>query len=401
MERGYMGSAVKSTLNGVPIVWRDMGNILQNLFTHGKRPFLTCFAVLMPVILMLGCAGTPPPPYPPSELVTGLSFKWFTHRQLAPGSDNWAITWADDDNQYTTFGDGGGFGGTNREGRVSLGFARVEGPRESYQGFNIWGGANAENPARFEGKSRGVVSIDSTMYMWRCGSGSESAAFDFQQLYLSTDHSATWESAGIEITRDSFPASEGFFCPTFLQFGKDYDGARDDFVYMYAPEIKTDRWDVQRPGEITLMRSPKAELIDFGSYEYFAGTREDGTPNWTSDIGSRKPVFEDADNGVMRTSVNYNSGLGRYFLITEHTKRSGSSGGGNIGIYEASEPWGPWRTVFFEPGWAPHLLGKGSFFWLFSNKWASDDGRRFVMIFNTNDQWNSVEGDLIIDSSAR
>ncbi|MCH7746361.1 MAG: hypothetical protein IIC84_09835, partial [Chloroflexi bacterium] len=112
-----------------------------------QRPFLICIAVLMPVILMLGCAGTPPPPYPPSELVTGLSFKWFTHRQLAPGSDNWAITWADDDNQYTTFGDGGGFGGTNRNGRVSLGFARVEGQPDDYEGFNVWGGRDAENPA--------------------------------------------------------------------------------------------------------------------------------------------------------------------------------------------------------------------------------------------------------------
>ncbi len=366
-----------------------------------QRPLFICIAILMTVILELGCASTPPPPYPPSDLMTGISFKWFTHQQLAPGSDNWAITWADDGNQYATFGDGGGFSGTNREGRVSLGFARVEGPPDDYEGFNVWGGRNAENPAQFEGKSYGIVSIDSTLYMWRCGGRSDETAYDFQQLYLSTDHSATWEPVGIELTKDSFPASEGFFCPTFLQFGKDYEGARDDFVYMYAPEIKTNKWDVQKPGEITLMRSTITGLTDFASYQYFAGTIADGTPIWTSDIEARKPVFEDADNGVMRTSVNYNSGLGRYFLVTEHTKRSGSSGGGNIGIYEAPEPWGPWKTVFFELGWAPHLNGKGSFFWLFSNKWASADGRRFVMLFNTNDQWNSVEGEFAIRSDTK
>ena len=33
---------------------------------------------------------------------------------LAPGSDIWPLTWAADGHQYTTFGDGGGFGGTDQ-----------------------------------------------------------------------------------------------------------------------------------------------------------------------------------------------------------------------------------------------------------------------------------------------
>ena len=42
-------------------------------------------------------------------------------KHAAPGSDNWATTWADDDNQYTVWGDGGGFGGTGQVGRVLYG----------------------------------------------------------------------------------------------------------------------------------------------------------------------------------------------------------------------------------------------------------------------------------------
>ena len=48
-------------------------------------------------------------PYPPSAVITGVTFDWSTHVRLAPGSDNWPITWADDDHQYTCWGDGGGF----------------------------------------------------------------------------------------------------------------------------------------------------------------------------------------------------------------------------------------------------------------------------------------------------
>ena len=43
-----------------------------------------------------------------------------------PGSDL-AVTWTKDDAVFTAWGDGGGFGGTDKEGRVAAGFARIEG----------------------------------------------------------------------------------------------------------------------------------------------------------------------------------------------------------------------------------------------------------------------------------
>ena len=60
-------------------------------------------------------------PYPKSQVISDISLDWSTYERRAPGSDNWPITWADDNNQYTSWGDGGGFGGSNTEGRVSLG----------------------------------------------------------------------------------------------------------------------------------------------------------------------------------------------------------------------------------------------------------------------------------------
>jgi hypothetical protein len=97
----------------------------------------------------------------------------------------------------------------------------------------------------------------------------------------------------------------------------------------------------------------------------------------------------------MRTSVTFNSGLNRYLLITEHTQRSG----GNIGIYDAPEPWGPWTTVLFQNSFGLPIIKPNSFYWNFSNKWQSEDGRDFVLIFtgkNENDSLNLVEGRFIL-----
>ncbi len=35
------------------------------------------------------------PPYPASSIIRSVSFDFDTHISLAPGSDNWPVTWAD------------------------------------------------------------------------------------------------------------------------------------------------------------------------------------------------------------------------------------------------------------------------------------------------------------------
>ncbi|TCK18181.1 uncharacterized protein DUF4185 [Thiogranum longum] len=348
----------------------------------------------MVCVALVACGDTSPgalpsdarPPYPQSTLINSVSFDWSTHLRFADGSDNWPITWADDDNQYTSWGDGGGFGGSNRKGRVSLGIARIEGPADVYRGYNVWGGVGAEREAQFTGKSYGIISVDHTLYLWRSGAGSNSTAYDFQRLYKSTDHGRTWVGADWQFTRE-----DGFFVPTFLQFGKDNAGARDGYVYIFAPNLKTDKWAVHKPGEIVLIRVPGDRLFDRKAYAFYAGTEPDGTPGWTARVEHRKPVFVDEINGVMRTSAIYNRGLGRYLLVTEHSHRSR----GNIGIYEAPEPWGPWSTVLFQTGFGSPHVQANTFFWNFSSKWTRAGGEHFTLLFtgrDANDSWNTVEG---------
>src|SRR6187549_874230 len=98
-------------------------------------------------------------PYPPSPVIAGVEFDFSTHRRLAPGSDNWPTTWADDGHLYSAWGDGGGFEGTNSKGRVLLGIARIVGGPSDYAGKNVWGGHEPEQPAQFGGKSYGILCV--------------------------------------------------------------------------------------------------------------------------------------------------------------------------------------------------------------------------------------------------
>ena len=197
------------------------------------------------------------PPYPQSKLLTGVTWDWKAHRRLAPGSDNWAITWSNDDHQYTVWGDGGGFGGTNSLGRVSLGFARVEGPHNAYRGINVWGGHKGTSKATFGGKSYGILSVKGVLYAW-WGPGSGNSFNSETRVLVSTDKAKTWTQSSWKLTR-----SDNLYGGSFLNFGKDYAGARDNFVYTYFPRGSS--WAYHKPGKADLARVPKDKILDRGS----------------------------------------------------------------------------------------------------------------------------------------
>jgi hypothetical protein len=363
-----------------------------------RRGFLS-----LPLLPVLRGADPPQPAYPPSRALGAMTLDWSTHKRDAPGSDNWQLTWADDDHLYGAWGDGGGFGGTNSDGRVSLGFGRVEGDWRDYRGVNIWGGKNAAAAATFEGKSWGAICIGGVLYMWVVP---KSLLADMQseaRLWVSRDHGRTWTRAPWAFTR-----AEGLTIPTICQFGRDYDGARDEFVYHYfiAPRDARD-YLVQKPGAIHLVRSPAARLMDRGAYEFCSGVNGSRAV-WTKDAARQRPVFEDRENGVgWVSSVCYLAGRKRYVLMVEHT----ASSRGNLGIYDAPEPWGPWTTVHLAGEALGSAFGTGqpqippnTFFWNLPTKWHAGDGLSFTMVFTgagrgkDNDSFNLVRGSFAVPS---
>lgn len=331
-------------------------------------------------------------PYPPSNVVRRVEFDFATHRRLAPGSDNWPITWARNGLQYTAWGDGGGFGGTNERGRASNGFAVVRGTARDYAGQNLAGGFGAVAPAPFTGKCYGVLALRGMLYAWRTGDESGETAYAFQELWRSADNGKRWLPTGVRYSAAAFPRPDrGFFAPTFVQHGRDHRLARDGWVYACAANVKTERWDIHLPGEIVLLRARERDISDPAAWTFHAGLDAAGRPKWTRDPSARQPIWTDRTGGAMMVSVAWNPALRRYLLMTEH----GRTASGNIGVFEAPELWGPWRTILYTEGWGSDRVEPTAFYWSFAPAWWSGDGLSFVMVFTgtgANDAWNTVEG---------
>jgi hypothetical protein len=342
------------------------------------------------LLLVAGCGSIEPgngdDSTDPNAFITGVTFDWTTYKEMADGSDNWPLAWCEDGHQYTSWGDGGGFGGTNQDGRVSLGFGRIEGDYPNFTGYNVWGGKDPEsNDALFSGKVVSMICMNGNLYAWR-SSGSNNSALKWKQIIRSTDKARSWSA-------DEFPESrlEGDVglpgLPYFLDYGQNYSANSDGYVYIYTIRIETtDTWEVQKPGVIWLARAPAANeaFIDLANWEWYTGAG----PTWGS-IDDRAAVIQDSD-GFMRNSAMYVPGLNRFVMVANHTARNQ----GNIVIYEAPQPWGPWSVVMKKNGWPAgetSVVSASFAFGNFSPKWLSADGRDCVFVWFRPDSWNSVE----------
>lgn len=309
-------------------------------------------------------------PYPTSPVIRDITWHADSLQSAAPGSDLWPVTWGPDDQIYASWGDGGGFGGTNSDGRVAMGFARIEGPPEKFVAVNVNGGKNALHPASFpdKGKTGGIVFVDGVLYAWLNRQDGPWPNVN-QALIWSEDRGATWKEASWQ-----WPKGEGNFkANTFLQFGKDYAGARDDYVYFYGrnetPSAKGTN------GYMGRVQRTKLQSRD--AYEFFAGLDAEGKPTWSPDVNERKPHFTDP-NCVEGIQVVYDPGIKRY-LLTAHRGDQGT-----LGVFDAPEPWGPWTTVGYYDNWL-ELKGTGikrqMLYINIATKWIPDDGKTLWVIF--------------------
>jgi hypothetical protein len=270
---------------------------------------------------------------------------------------------------------------------VSIGFARIEGEPEEFLGVNVSGGKNGVHLASIErGKPSAIISVDGTLYVWL--NTQNGAPPDFR-LAWSDDFGETWQ-----VSDWVFPASGDFFPGKFLNAGKDNSAAQDGYVYSYGA-----RWIFAQGPEnnIYLMRAPKEKLRDRNAYEFFTGLDERGQPTWSADVSQRRPVFTDP-NGVgnmSQASVSYVPGLNRYLLTVPHRppEQPITAGAGQLGVFDALHPWGPWTTVAYYDNWIE--AGKGEALgYYFPGKWMSEDGLRLWMVFSCH---NAPEGEGCAD----
>jgi CubicO group peptidase (beta-lactamase class C family) len=351
----------------------------------------------------------------------------------ARGSDNWPLTWADDGHLYTAYGDGHGFEPRLKQ-KLSLGLARVEGGPEDFQGINLRSDTAEDLGDGKRGrKASGMLSVDGTLYMLVRNAANA-------HLGWSTDRGATWTWADWKFT-------ESFGCPTFLNFGRNYAGARDGYVYIYSHDSDS---AYERADRFVMARVPKEKIKDRAAYEFFAGLKEgerprpaglrsrpgddskplaaldsggteksvdgavrrdaeQGTPEacappgdaprvvqaagglqpvWSKNIAERGAVFTNP-GACYRSSVSYNAALKRY-LWCQTGPGNDTRFSGGFTILDAPDPWGPWTVAFHTDLWD---VGPGESMHL-PTKWMSTDGQTVWLVFSGDDFFSVRKGVL-------
>jgi hypothetical protein len=301
------------------------------------------------------------------------------------GSDNWPLTWADDGHLYAAYGDGYGFHPMTPS-KLGLGFAQIQGsPTTQITGSNLR--SPTENPAMGSSgaKASGLLMMQCVLYLWLRNADGQGCT---SRLAWSTDYARTWTLADW-----TFPLL-GY--PTFINYGRNYAGARDQYVYT----ISHDHPSAYHAADgFVLLRAPLNRLHTRTAYEFYVTQDENEIPRWTSDIGQRGQVFTFPGH-CCRSGITYNAPLQRYLWWQQHTftHRELHFGDpvtdtryqGGFGVYDAIEPWGPWTTAYFTECWD---VGPGEAA-CFPTKWMSRDGCTLYLVFSGNDSF-SIRGATI------
>ena len=349
---------------------------------RGSRAIMA-FTVSMFLSSILSVITVANPPYPPSTVIKKIVWAPAdTITRKADGSDNWPITWADDDAIYTTWGDGWGFE-PKVPNKLSMGFAHIVGTPGNFTASNIRSPAEQPGGGRFGRKGWGIISVDGVLYLLM---GHADLKGGQAQLAWSHDHARTWTFANWKFTQ--------FGLMGFVNFGKDYTGARDNYIYSYSHDGPLADTPADR---FILMRVPKNRITEQEPWEFFERIDKAGHAIWTSDIKRRGAVFYHTD-ACLRSAMTYNAPLRRYLWWQQIPAPKGSADRGDtrfeggFAVYDAPQPWGPWSTAFYTEHWDVGPGEHGDF----PAKWMSEDGREIYLVFSDNDSFSVRKATLVL-----
>lgn len=289
-------------------------------------------------------------PYPPSTVIRHAVFGKEIRRG-AIDSDNWPLTWGDDDAQYTSYGDGFGFE-PHVEKKLGMGFARITGGPGDYRGANLRSDGERTGGGVTSPKASGILMADGVLYLWVRNVANA-------QLLWSQDRGKTWQWG--------FKMEAGFGSPAFLNFGRNYAGARDDFVYTYSQDGPS---AYESDNGVVLARVAKDRIRERKAWEFCQRVDASGRPVWTADVTGRGAVFHYPAN-CQRVDVVYNAGIGRYLMAL------GYDHAGGWGLFDAPEPWGSWTTVLHRQ-WDV----AGTHGYRLPATWISKDGLTMTLVFS-------------------
>ena len=322
--------------------------------------------------------------YPKSTKIKGI--QWVGERigyaEESVKGDTYPMTWGADDNIYTSSGDP--LWGESESG---LDVEKFVGGPEDYtikkcahlNDYLGWGG---DGP-----KPSGMISVDHVLYLsyqnlLRCQTPPFSVKSQHgsdANIIYSTNNGVWWTPDKQNISKPMFPGYK-FGGPSFVNFGKDNQGARDSYVYA----VSGDQWD--NGSNVRLGRVPADGIMDASAWEYVSAFGVRGEPSWTRRLEDAVPVIS-MHKHIGLPDMVYLKKLDCYVLFTWRLHSDFSPNDGtDLIIMEAPEPWGPFSVVYYEEYW------QGKAFTPYCPrlplKWVEDDGVTCWLQFSGN--WGDV-----------
>ena len=322
--------------------------------------------------------------------------KFSKHRQHYGSGDMWPMTWAADDHLYAAAGDNMG---------SPMNFWRIEGDRWSPA---VWHMDNLPvDPSKYcdsppsdpvNGiKPAGLLSVNGILYFAvEAMHYGENPAFNRQRnlhgwIVTSTNFGKTWNR---EATPTHFFTGRLSSCH-FLQFGRDYAGARDAYVYAYFSGADDGNSYWENGDYILLGRVPSDRILERQSWEFCTAINADNKPDWSPDDSRAVPVFR-YPRMTGENHVSYCAFLGRYLMgnysftdeygrprpyhqqvIDEwNGKLQNARAPSQLTLFESPTPWGPWSLFHREDDWGQI----GDYQPVFPTKWMSKEGNELWMV---------------------
>ncbi len=138
--------------------------------------------------------------------------------------------------------------------------------------------------------------------------------------------------------------------PSFVQFGKDNDMAKDDYIYA----VSADHWD--NGSEMRLGRVHKSSVLSAAEWE-FANTSGNGDVEWNKNLSESKPVLE-IEGHISVPEMVYIPTIDKYLLFTWALHQDfRATPGSELTVLEADNMWGPYRLVYYEWMWYKREAG--------------------------------------------
>ncbi len=339
-----------------------------------------------------------PPPGPGEDLnLIGPVVPYFGKAGYQIHGDTFPMTWADDDEIYTSDGDPN-WGGKND----GLDIEKFSGMPPHYTITRVnpmsdYVGSGGKGP-----KPSGMICVKGVLYLaFQNLLGEKPPAYGTKSqhgsdamIVSSRDQGKTWTPAFKDIKGPMFPGS-AFGGPAFVNTGRDNAHAPDQYVYA----VSTDQWD--NGSHLQLGRVPANRIQEARAWEWISDLNDYSHPLWTSNLPQAISVFSD-DRRISLPEMVYIAPIRRYLLLTWRLYKDFSPDDGTeLMIYDAPRPWGPFTLVDHEAKWesadmnpyCPRLPLKwlqisadGMTGWLqFSGSWRENSGhyrshiRKFTM----------------------